>query len=280
MNEPVAIAEPGQAAQRASGSSFYTAMRILPRPQREAMFEIYAFCRAVDDVADDPGPRGPRMMELERWRADVDALYAGAPPPRLQGLAAPVRSFGLKREDFLAIIDGMEMDVVSDIRAPDLETLDLYCDRVASAVGRLSVRVFGMPEDDGIALAHHLGRALQLTNILRDLDEDAELGRLYLPRDYLWDAGIISTDPAEVLRHPLIDPACAPMVARAHVHFAEANTIMARHPRRTVRAPRIMGEAYRMILKGLVTRGFTPPRRRVRVSKPRLLWTIARHAIF
>jgi squalene synthase HpnD len=280
MTESVAIAEPVQAAQRASGSSFYVAMRILPRPQREAMFEIYAFCRAVDDVADDPGARGQRMMELERWRSDVDALYAGAPPPRLQGLAVPVRSFSLKREDFLAIIDGMEMDVVSDMRAPDLATLDLYCDRVASAVGRLSVRVFGMPQDDGIALAHQLGRALQLTNILRDLDEDAAIGRLYLPRDYLWDAGIISTDPVEVLHHPLIEAACAPMVARAHVHFAEANAIMARHPRRTVRAPRIMGEAYRMILAGLATRGFAPPRRRVHLSKPRLLWTIVRHAIF
>jgi squalene synthase HpnD len=280
MTESVAIVEPVQAAQRASGSSFYAAMRILPRPQREAMFEIYAFCRAVDDVADDPGPRGPRMMELERWRADVDALYAGAPPPRLRGLAAPLRSFGLKREDFLAIIDGMEMDVVSDIRAPDFAVLDLYCDRVASAVGRLSVRVFGMPEDDGIALAHHLGRALQLTNILRDLDEDAEIGRLYLPRDYLRDAGIISTEPAEVLKHPLIDAACAPLVSRAHVHFTEADSIMARHPRRMVRAPRIMREAYQMLLTGLVTRGFTPPRRRVRLSKPRLLWTIMRHAIY
>ena len=280
MNETVAIAEPVQAARRASGSSFYAAMRILPRPQREAMFEIYAFCRAVDDVADDPGPRGPRMMELERWRADIDALYAGAPPVRLQGLAAPIRSFGLRREDFLAVIDGMEMDVVSDIRAPDLATLDLYCDRVASAVGRMSVRVFGMPEDDGIALAHHLGRALQLTNILRDLDEDAELGRLYLPRECLRDVGIIATEPAGVLTHPLINEACAPVVARAHVHFAESHTIMARHPRRTVRAPRIMGEAYRLILQGLVKRGFAPPRRRVRVSKPRLLWTIARHAIF
>jgi phytoene synthase len=280
MTESVAIAEPVQAERRASGSSFYTAMRILPHPQREAMFEIYAFCRAVDDVADDPGPRGPRMMELERWRADIGALYAGAPPPRLQGLASPLRSFGLRREDFLAVIDGMEMDVLDDIRAPDLATLDLYCDRVASAVGRLSVRVFGMPEDEGIALAHHLGRALQLTNILRDLDEDAEIGRLYLPRECLREVGIIASEPDTVLAHPLINEACAPVVARAHVHFTEAKVIMARQPRRTVRAPRIMGEAYQMILRDLVTRGFAPPRRRVRISKLRLLWTIVRHAIF
>jgi phytoene/squalene synthetase len=90
----------------------------------------------------------------------------------------------------------MEMDVPQDIRAPDMATLDLYCDRVASAVGRLSVRVFGLPEEDGILLAHHLGRALQLTNILRDLDEDAGLGRLYLPREMLLHAGITSNDPS------------------------------------------------------------------------------------
>ena len=113
--------------------------------------------------------------------------FRRAPPPRLRGLAGPVRDFALERKDFLAIIDGMEMDVVSDIRAPDLATLDLYCDRVASAVGRLCVKVFGMGPAEGRELAHHLGRALQLTNILRDLDEDAALGRLYLPREALSD---------------------------------------------------------------------------------------------
>ncbi len=172
------MGEPTQAAARASGSSFYTGMRILPRPQREAMFEIYAFCRAVDDIADDPGPREPRLAALAKWRSDIDAVYAGAPSPPLAGLARAVREFDLQREDFLAIIDGMEMDVVTDIRAPDRATLDVYCDRVACAVGRLSVRVFGMAREAGLTLAHHLGRALQLTNILRDLDEDAAMGRL------------------------------------------------------------------------------------------------------
>ena len=155
-------------------------MRILPRAQREAMFQIYSFCRQVDDIADSDGPRPERLAALQQWRDDIDALYQG----HSAGAAARTTShrcktFGLKREDFLAIVDGMEMDVPQDIRAPDMATLDLYCDRVASAVGRLSVRVFGLPEDDGILLAHHLGRALQLTNILRDIDEDAGLGRLY-----------------------------------------------------------------------------------------------------
>ena len=186
------------AAQRASGSSFYTAMRILPRAQREAMFEIYSFCRKVDDIADDGGPRDERLDQLQLWRSDIDALYTGSAVSRATSLAAPVKTFGLQREDFLAVIDGMEMDVVADIRAPDWAKLDPYCDRVASAVGRLSVRVFGMEEKAGIALAHHLGRALQLTNILRDIDEDAAIGRLYLPREALQAAGITSTDPAAV----------------------------------------------------------------------------------
>src|ERR1700716_3586309 len=180
----------------ASGSSFYAAMRILPREQREAMFLIYSFCRQVDDIADSDGPRPERLAGLEQWREDIDALYQGRPPARVVDYAATVKKFDLKREDFLAVIDGMEMDVPQDSRAPDLATLDLYCDRVASAVGRLSVRVFGLAEGDGILLAHHLGRALQLTNILRDIDEDAGLGRLYLPREGLLHAGITSDDPA------------------------------------------------------------------------------------
>ena len=120
----------------ASGSSFYAAMRILPADQREAMFQIYSFCRKVDDIADSDGPRDERLAALQAWRNDIDALYQGHPPARLADYVASVKTFGLKREDFLAIVDGMEMDVPSDIRAPDMATLDLYCDRVASAVGR------------------------------------------------------------------------------------------------------------------------------------------------
>jgi phytoene synthase len=273
------VSEPTPAAQRASGSSFYTAMRILPRAQREAMFEIYSFCRAVDDVADDPGLRAGRREQLQRWRADIDALYGAAPPPQLHGLAQAARAFDLKRDDFHAVIDGMEMDVVADIRAPDWPTLDLYCDRVACAVGRLSVRIFGMAPTDGLSLAHHLGRALQLTNILRDLDEDAAMGRLYLPQEALRENGVASTDPATVLAHPAIGKACAVVVARAQRHFGEAENIMARNPRRTVRAPRIMGEAYRIILEGLIARGWTAPRQPFRVPRARLLWIVLRHLV-
>jgi presqualene diphosphate synthase len=280
MREKLALAEASDVAavERASGSSFYNAMRILPRAQRSAMFEIYSFCRQVDDIADSRDPRPERRQELERWRADIDALYAGKPVARTRGLVAPVRDFGLRREDFHAVIDGMEMDVIEDIRAPDDATLDAYCNRVASAVGRLSVRVFGMEEQDGIALAHHLGRALQLTNILRDLDEDAALGRLYLPAQALRAAGIASTDPSMVLANSMLGNACTCVVERARGHFAQADKIMARSPRRCVRAPRIMGEAYRLILQRLVARGWSPPRHPIRLPRPRLLWIIMRHA--
>jgi phytoene synthase len=262
----------------ASGSSFYAAMRILPREQREAMFQIYSFCRHVDDIADSTGPRAERLAALQQWRDDIDALYRGNPPSRLRDYVASVRKFGLQREDFLAIIDGMEMDVPQEIRAPDLATLDLYCDRVASAVGRLSVRVFGLPTDDGILLAHHLGRALQLTNILRDIDEDAGIGRLYLPREELLKAGITSTDPLEVAVDAALPSVCAPLVERARAHFARAEEVMARHPRRVVRAPRIMSRYYRAILHLLTTRGFAIPRTPVRVGKFARLTIILRYA--
>lgn len=262
----------------ASGSSFYAAMRILPAEQRAAMFQIYSFCRQVDDIADSDGPRPERLAALQAWRDDIDALYRGDPPPRLRDYAASVKKFDLQRADFLAIVDGMEMDVPQDIRAPDLDTLDLYCDRVASAVGRLSVRVFGLPRDDGILLAHHLGRALQLTNILRDIDEDASLGRLYLPREGLRGADIDSTDPNEVAADPRLPKACAPIVEQARTHFAKADEVMARQPRRVVRAPRIMSKYYRAILSLLMARGFAAPRAPVRVSKIARLGILVRYA--
>jgi presqualene diphosphate synthase len=278
---PVAASEgpSPSAARRAAGSSFYAAMRILPRQRRNAIFEIYGFCRAVDDVADSDAPRDVRLKQLAQWRADIDALFAGAPPPRLAGLAAAVHTFRLSGPDFAAIVDGMEMDVVSDIRAPDFDTLDLYCDRVASAVGRLCVRVFGLETADGIALAHHLGRALQLTNILRDLDEDAAVGRLYLPREALAAGGIVDTDPAGVLASPTLGRACAVVVERARRHFDMADAVMRRSPRRSVRAPRIMAQAYKYMLARLIARGWSAPRQRVRLGRAYLIWVLLRHAV-
>jgi presqualene diphosphate synthase len=265
-------------AGRASGSSFYAAMRILPKPQREAMFAIYGFCRQVDDIADSSGPRDERRAALAAWRSGIDALYRGQPSVATGDLARPVRDFGLEKDDFLSVIDGMEMDVLADIRAPSWSELDLYCDRVASAVGRLSVRVFGLDVKPGRDLAHHLGRALQLTNILRDLDEDAGVGRLYLPREALLEAGIETTEPVAALASPALDRACAAIVAVARQHFDRAHAIMAASPRRAVRAPRIMGEVYRLMLERMAERGFAPPRSPVRLGRARLAFILMRYA--
>ena len=268
-----------EAPARASGSSFYTAMRILPRPQREAMFEIYSFCRLVDDIADSTAPRIERRLKLAEWRRHIETLYSSRPAMDVGALARVTHQFGLRKEDFLAVIDGMEMDAAEDIRAPDWATLDLYCDRVASAVGRMSVRIFGVTEQDGIALAHHLGRALQLTNILRDVDEDAEIGRLYLPSEELAKAGIVSTEPAAVIASAGLGQVCDAVAARAQSHFREADAIMARNPRKVVKAPRIMEEVYRHMLQGMVARGWNPPRTRVSISPLRLSWIAVQYAI-
>jgi squalene synthase HpnD len=267
------------AASRARGSTFYLAMRILPRRQREAMFEVYSFCKAVDDIADGEAPRPWRLAQLAEWRKRIAALYAGEVPSGLAELARAIEQFSLRQQDFLTVIDGMEMDAVEDIRAPTFDQLDLYCDRVASAVGRLSVRIFGLEDRDGLPLAHHLGRALQLTNILRDIDEDAAAGRLYLPREALVHAGIESADPQFVILDPRLGAACDVVVERARGHFREADAVMARCARRLVRAPRMMEEAYRRMLEEMVLRGWAWPRNRVHVSRSHLLKIALRHAI-
>jgi len=271
---------PAPRAPIARGSSFYLAMRILPRERRQAMYEVYAFCRAVDDIADDGGARAGRIAMLDRWRADLAQLYAGKGTTALtEGLAVPIKTFGLKQEDFLAVIAGMEMDVRRDIQAPDWEALDLYCDRVASAVGRLSIKIFGIEEEKGRVLSHHLGRALQMTNILRDLDQDAEMGRLYLPKELLGNAGIAGDDIGKVLSHPRLGEACGALVARARRHFAEAAMVMARCDRGSVRSPRIMASVYRALLEKLVKRGWNAPRAEVSPSKLQFLWAVMRYGV-
>jgi phytoene synthase len=266
--------------QPASSSSFYMAMRLLPRQEREAMFAVYAFCRAVDDIADEGDlPQNARQAELNRWRSDLDAFYAGSVPARLANLAEPVHAFGLRKEDFLVAIDGVEMDVVADICAPDLAILDLYCDRVASAIGRLSVCIFGMEDGPGRELAHHLGRALQLTNILRDLDEDAAIGRLYLPRELLDLSGIEVRQPTTVIAHPNIDSACRALAQIAKRHYRQADIIMDRQPAGKLRSPRLMRATYGAILEKMEAQGWSWPRKRARIGKAQLLWIVLRRGL-
>lgn len=266
------LADPAHRGQVAK-SSFYLGMRALPATEREAMYAVYAFCRDVDDIADDETrPPPARMADLDAWEHDLARLYSGHDPGRAAYLADPARRFGLAHADFAEVVAGMKMDVAAPIVAPDMATLDLYCDRVASAVGRLSVRVFGMEPDPGHALAHHLGRALQLTNILRDIDEDAAIGRLYLARETLDAAGIAPT-PAAVTASPGLDAAARPHATRAAEHFTQARRILAARPRGHLIAPRLMERGYADVLARMTAAGWAPPRRRVRVRKARLLLT-------
>lgn len=242
---------------QAAGSSFYWAMRLLPPARRDAMFAIYAYCREVDDIADSEASPVVKQAGLAGWRAEVTAIFAGHPKTPLgKILTELVPTYNLRQSDFIAIIDGMQMDAVADIRAPSIADLDLYCDRVASAVGRLSVHIFG---DDGPAamrVAHHLGRALQLTNILRDVAEDGQRGRLYLPRELLRAHGIDAVDLATVLREPTLPLVCDDLAAIADDHFAEAEMSMRECSRRAMRPAAVMRAVYQELLRRLRAEGW------------------------
>jgi presqualene diphosphate synthase len=280
MNAVDAAADLAVAIERAGAakSSFYAAMKLLPEERRNAMFAIYAFCRDVDDIADEPAPEGTKPIELDLWRSEIEAVYAGLVPGKAlaRALMVPVKHFGLLKQDFLAVIDGMAMDAERDIRAPSLAELDLYCARVASAVGRLSVRVFGTWEPPADDVADHLGRALQLTNILRDVDEDAERGRLYLPRETLEKHGIAGNDPATVLAHPALTAVCAEIAALARQHYQAAEIAMAQCRRQAMRPAMMMGGVYHALLQRLERRGWAAPRREVKVPKLVKIWIALR----
>ena len=261
----------------AAGTSFYWAMRLLPRERRDGMYAVYAFCREVDDIADD-WPVAERAAGLAAWHDEIAAVYAGRPRHLVaRALAGPVARFELRQSDFHDVIDGMEMDAAETIRAPDMATLDLYCARVAGAVGHLSVHVFGDPGEAAHQVADALGRALQLTNILRDLAEDAERGRLYLPRDLLDRHGIRSDDPTIVLRHPALPAVCRDLATLALQHFDAAEAAMRRSSRRAMRPAAVMGAFYRAMLDALVEAGWRNPAARVSLSKSRKLWLVLRH---
>ncbi len=264
----------------AAKTSFYWAMRFLPRPRREAMFAIYAFCRAVDDIADSDDPPAGKLAALAGWRRTVDAFYAGQPgDPLTRALAEAAAAYALRREDFVGVIEGMEMDARADIRAPSLAELDLYCDRVAAAVGRLSARIFGAPGDEADRVANALGRALQLTNILRDLAEDGARGRLYLPRELLERNGIAAREPAAVLAHPNLGPVCDAIAAMARERFAEAQSAMAVCPRGTMRPAAVMAAVYADVLTRLEQRGWRRIDARVSVPAPLKLWYALRYGL-
>ncbi|HEX2580674.1 MAG TPA: presqualene diphosphate synthase HpnD [Dongiaceae bacterium] len=263
---------------RKSGSSFYAAMYLLGPARRQAMYAIYAFCRTVDDIADSDEPAEKKRAQLRYWRAEIARLFRGVPETAIgRALLVPVQSYALREQDFLAIIDGMDMDAARDIWAPSSAELDLYCDRVASAVGRLAVRVFGESGPAADEVAHHLGRALQLTNILRDLAEDYTRHRLYLPHDLLQAHGI---DPdSAVLSHPSLPQVCMALALRAEEHYRAAHAAIKRCGRAPMRPARMMGAVYYAYLRKLRQGGWRNLAIRVRLSLAHKLWIILRYGI-
>jgi presqualene diphosphate synthase len=279
ISDEAALRETIRRRVEAAGTSFYWAMRLLPKERRDGMYAVYAFCREVDDIADD-WPEVERPAGLAAWHEEIEALYAGRPRQLIgRALEMPVARFQLRQSDFHDVIDGMEMDAVGDIRAPALAKLDLYCARVAGAVGHLSVHVFGDMSDAAHRVADALGRALQLTNILRDLDEDAQRGRLYLPRELLDRHGIRTDEPQAVLRHPALPAVCRDLATLTRGHFDTAEAAMRSSSRRAMRPAAVMGAFYRAMLDALVAADWRDPSVRVSLSKSRKLWLVLRHGL-
>lgn len=259
-----------------SGSTFYWPLRLLPQSKRRAMFAIYGFCRAVDDIADEPGAVDMKRSALDEWRRTLDRLHQGIPPrggddALIGELASALERYDLPRAEFEALIDGMSMDVDGPIRAPDCATLTLYCRRVAGAVGILTVRVLGRTDGRADAFAIALGEALQLTNILRDLKEDAKLGRLYLPEEALIAADIpldvARSDPEQVIEHPNLPQVCAHVAALAEQRYQAAREALPASDHRALWPAVAMMLLYRRVLSALVARGWVDLDLRPKLSR-------------
>lgn len=265
----------------ASRSSFHAGMMILPRARREAMYAVYAFCREVDDIADDSPTPEISARGLQEWRERISALFQQKTPSDsiTAALLPAIQYFGFIEKDFQDVIDGMAMDSTTIICAPNAKTLDLYCDHVASAVGRISVRAFGDSSAKAMEVAYHLGRALQLTNILRDLGEDATRGRLYLPEELLVQNGILSRIPKEVLRDRRLPAVCHDLARKAHAHFVAADKAMQECIPSAMRPARIMRAYYSSILDRLEKLNWRDPSKRVGLPKWQKFWLVLRHMV-
>jgi len=263
-----------------SGTSFLWGMRVLPAAGRRAMHAIYAFCREVDDIADEPGEVADKRRALAAWREEIDRLYAGRPEwLTTRALLEPVRRFELPREEFLAMLDGMEIDAAPEVRMPALDDLLDYCRKVAGSVGVLSVHVFGVPRDPGPRIAVELGNALQLTNILRDLKEDAELRRVYVPQEMLDRHGIAVPTPSALFAHPGFAEVCAELAGLARGYYAESSRLLTELGWRRMRPAVLMMAVYRETLDSLEKRGWNRIGGPIRVTRARKLWLAMQYGL-
>jgi 15-cis-phytoene synthase len=232
-----------------SGSSFTVSFIFLPKNQREAMTVLYAFCREVDDVVDECSDYAVAQTKLNWWKSEVVNLYAGTPQhPVTKALQPVVSQFNLAQEHFLEIIDGMEMDLKFN-RYEDFKQLQLYCYRVASVVGLLSAQIFGFKNRKTLKYAHDLGMAFQLTNIIRDVGEDARRGRIYLPLDELKKAKVSEDDILQSRETPQVKELIEYQIERAETYYDKALRELPTEDAKQQRTGLIMAAIYRTLLR-------------------------------
>lgn len=264
-----------------AGTSFFWGMRRLEPVRRRGVFAVYAFCREVDDIADGDLPLQQKIRLLEAWRHEVGQVFTGDISHPISAAIVDARqNFNLARQDFIDVIDGMEMDAHPSVRIKDLDELELYCDRVACAVGRLCVPVFGLRHDEGIELSRSLGLALQLTNILRDIIEDAERDRVYLPADLLADAGASGQGIEDVLKAPRLSDVCETLAHRAGNYFEQARRIIDNADPDAARPAVMMMEVYHRVYLRLLERGWRDLNKDVGLSKFSKILIAVRYGLF
>ena len=255
-----------------SGSSFYYSFLFLPPNRRRAITALYAYCREVDDVVDECEDAQIAATKLVWWRAELDRLYAGKPEhPVTQALLPILKEFALPQEQLLEIIDGMEMDL-QQTRYLDFKALSLYCYRVASVVGLLAAEIFGYTDRTTQKYAHDLGMAFQLTNIIRDVGEDARRGRVYLPIDELQRFNV---PVADILNSRYSDNFKALMefqIERAEHYYAQAMSQLPTVDRKAQRPGLVMAAIYRAVLDEIKRDGCQVLSQRTSLTPIRKLW--------
>jgi 15-cis-phytoene synthase len=256
----------------ASGSSFYYSFRFLPKDKRRAITALYAFCREVDDVVDECSDAGVARTTLNWWRNEVAAIYGGKPQhPVTQALVPIVRQFNMALEHLLEIIDGMEMDL-DQPRYADFKSLQLYCYRVASVVGLLSAGIFGYSDRQTLKYAHDLGIAFQLTNIIRDVGEDARRNRIYLPMDELQQFGVTAADILNARETEGFKKLMAFQIERARHYYQQAFQHLPAVDRKAQRTGLIMAAIYQATLDEVVASGCHVLKERVSLTPTYKLW--------
>ena len=255
-----------------SGSSFYYSFRFLPPDRRRAITALYAFCREVDDVADEVSDVNIASAKLGWWRAELANLFQGHPQhPVTKALAPATKLFGVDQARLNEIIDGMEMDLTRH-RYHDFESLKLYCHRVAGVVGQLSAGIFGYTNPKTLDYAEHLGLAFQMTNIIRDVGEDARRDRIYLPQDELVKFGVTTADILAARQTPAFQQLMSYQTQRAKSLYSAAFEALSPEDRRPQRPGLIMSAIYRTLLDEIERDGFNVLTQRISLTPMRKLW--------